>query len=104
MDNTSDEPATLASVPPSGIWRMQPDGELRFARQAFNAQAVADESEALFMRTIDAGHTTVKGWCVGRLTLRGRLIDDDYRLNARTAAWIRGFRQIFDSAAKASGA
>jgi hypothetical protein len=100
IDNISDEPATVTSVPLSGVWQMQPDGELRFSRQAFNLHAAADESEAFFMRTIEAGHTTVKGWCVGRLTVRGRLIDDDYRLSARAAAWIRGFRQIFDSAAK----
>ena len=109
IDNIGDESKTMTSVPPSGIWQMQPDSELRFSRQAFNMQAVADESEALFMRTIDAGQMTVKGWCVGRLTLRGRLISDDYRLTARTAAWIRGFRQIFDdqslvNPAKASGA
>jgi D-alanine-D-alanine ligase-like ATP-grasp enzyme len=104
IDNISDEPKTMTSVPLSGVWQMQPDGELRFSRPAFSMQAVADESEALFMRTIDAGHLTAKGWCVGRLALRGRLISDDYRLTARTARWIRGFRQIFDSAAKASGA
>ena len=100
MDNISDESKTMTSVPLSGIWQMLPSGELRFLRQAFNMQAVADESEALFMRTIETGHTTVKGWCVGRLTLRGRLIDDGYRLTPRTAAWIRGFRQIFDTASQ----
>ena len=71
IDNIRDEPETPARVPLSGIWQMQPDGEPRFSRQAFRLQAIADESEALFMRTIDAGHTTVKGSCVGRLTLRG---------------------------------
>ena len=104
IDNIRDEPAIMNKVPLSGIWQMQPDGELRFLRQAFSSEAVADESEALFMRTVDAGHMTVKGWCVGRLTLRGRLIDDDYCLTARTSAWIRGFREIFTTAAKASGA
>ncbi len=100
IDNISDEPATMTRVPLSGIWQMRQDGELRFSRQAFSVQAVADESEALFMRTIDAGQMTVQGWCVGRLTLRGRVMDDDYRLTPRSARWISGFRQIFDSAAR----
>jgi hypothetical protein len=100
IDNIRDEPETLIRVPLSGIWHMRPDGELRFSRRAFNIQAVANESEAFFMRTIDAGDATAKGSCLGRLSLRGRLINDDYRLTARSAAWIRGFRQIFDSAAK----
>ena len=104
IDNVRNESKTMTTVPPSGIWHMQPDGGLRFSRRGFRVQDVADESEALFMRTIDAGHTTVQGSCLGRLTLRGRLIGDDYCLTPRAAAWIRGFRQIFDSAAKASGA
>jgi hypothetical protein len=100
IERLSDEGEIPTRVPLSGVWRMQPDGELLFSRQAFNTQAAADESEAFFMRTIDAGQTSAKGSCVGRLTLRGRLINDDYRLTARAAAWIRGFRQIFDSMAK----
>jgi hypothetical protein len=99
MEHISDGPATMAEVPRSGVWHMQPDGEVRFARHAFQIQAAADECEAFFMRTVDAGHTAVKGSCVGRLGLRHRLMDDDYRLTARAAAWIRGFRQIFDSCA-----
>lgn len=99
IDNVRDEAETLTRVPPSGIWQMQPDGEPRFLRQAFNTRAVADESEGLFMRTIDAGQMTVQGGCAGRLTLRGRVMDDDYRLTPRSARWISGFRQIFDSAA-----
>ena len=102
IDNIDDRSETLTSVPVSGIWQMQPDGELRFSRQAFNIQAVADESEAMLMRTIDAGHMTIKGCCVGRLTMRGRLINDDYRLTARAAAWIRGFRKILASGAQAT--
>ncbi len=61
IDNILDEPETLIRVPLSGIWHMRPDGELRFSRRAFNIQAVANESEAFFMRTIDAGDATAKG-------------------------------------------
>jgi len=100
IEHIRDESETLIKVPPSGIWRIEPGGELRFSRRAFQTQATGDESEAFFMRTIDAGHRAMRGSCVGRLTLRNRLMDDHYRLTARAAAWIRGFRQIFDSSAK----
>jgi hypothetical protein len=97
IDHIRSEPATMTGVPSSGVWRMQPDGELRFSRTAFQTQAPADESEAFFMRTIDRGFTTFQGASIGRLTVRGRLMDDGYRLTARATAWIRGFRQMFDS-------
>jgi len=91
---------TLTHAVPSGVWRMQSDGELRFSRQAFQTQAASGESEAFFMRTIDAGHMAFKGSSLGRLTLRHRLMDDRYRLTARAAAWIRGFRQLLDSSSR----
>ena len=55
------------------------------------------------MRTIDPGHTTFKGSSIGRLTLRGRLMDDDYCLTPRAAQWIRGFRQTFAHTRTAAG-
>jgi len=101
LDHVRDAPEILKDVPSTGVWRMQPDGELRFSRQVFQHQAPGDESEAFFMRTMDAGHVAYKGSSLGRLTLRNRLLDDEYRLTARASAWIRGFRQRFDSSAKA---
>jgi hypothetical protein len=102
IDHIREGSETPAEVPASGVWRIEPDGDLHFVRRAFVPWAAADESEAFFMRTLDAGHPTFKGWCVGRLTARGRLIDDDYRLTARATAWIRGFRRVFDSSPKQS--
>jgi hypothetical protein len=97
IEHIRSEPATMTGVPPSGVWRLQQDGELRFSRTAFNTQAPADQSEAFFMRTIDPGFTTFQGASVGRLTVRGRLMDDRYCLTPRAAAWIQGFRHLFDS-------
>ena len=104
IEHIRHESETLVQVPLSGVWRMDPHGEQHgepeFLHPAFQTHAPVDESEAFFMRTIDAGRTASQGRCLGRLTMRNRLMDDDYRLTARAAAWIRGFRQIFDSSAK----
>jgi hypothetical protein len=97
IEHIRSEPTTMTAIPPSGVWHIEPDGELRFVCTAFHPQVPADECEAFFMRTIDAGFTTFRGTSIGRLTLRGRLMDDSYRLTARAVAWIRGFRQMFDS-------
>ena len=98
LDHVLSEPATMTGVPASGVWRIQPDGEPRFSRTAFRTHAPADESEAFFMRAIDSGDTTFPGGCLGRFTVRGRLMGERLsRLTERAKAWIRGFRRQFDS-------
>jgi hypothetical protein len=95
IEHLGDEPATLTSALPAGVWRMQPDGRLLFSRTAFDPRAVADESEAFFLRTLDPGHTAYRGSSVGRLITHGRLLTDDYQLTERARAWISGFRKLF---------
>jgi hypothetical protein len=101
IEHLGDEPATLTSALPAGVWRMQPDGRLLFSRPAFDPGAVADESEAFFLRTLDPGHTARRGSSVGRLITRGRLLTEDYQLTERARAWISGFRKLFASSATA---
>jgi hypothetical protein len=74
---------------------MLPDGQLEFGRPAFHPGAPAGDDEVLFMRTIDRGYVAGRGSSIGRLTARGRLMDDSYRLTERAQAWIRGFRGLF---------
>lgn len=100
IEHVRDEPEILTEVPASGVWRLQPDGELHFVGPGFHPEAISGSSEAFFMRTVDAGCTVFRGASLGRLTLRERVVDDDYRLTPRAAAWICGFRSLFDSSAK----
>jgi hypothetical protein len=95
IEHTADAAETLTQVPATGIWHMELDGTLQFSRPVFQPQAVASESEAFFLRTVDPGHTAQRGQSVGRLLTRGRLITDDYRLTERAKAWIRGLRVHF---------
>ncbi|MFN7919453.1 MAG: hypothetical protein U0Q16_05110 [Bryobacteraceae bacterium] len=101
IEHTGDRPEMVTDVPQSGVWRMHEDGELSFARSVFQFRA-AGGAEAFFVRTIDAGHTAHRGSSIGRLCVRGRLMDDDYRLTARAHAWIRGFRQQFRASTRAA--
>ena len=101
MEHLGDGPATLTRGLPAGVWRLQSNGSLLFSRPAFDPRAVADESEAFFLRTLDPGHTTYRGWSVGRLITHGRLISDDYQLTERAKAWIGGFRTLFATSAAA---
>jgi hypothetical protein len=98
IEHTADAEETLTRVPASGIWRMEPDGTLQFSRPALQPQAVASDTEAFFLRTVDPGHTSARGQSVGRLLTHGRLMTDDYRLTERAKAWIHGLRAHFGAA------
>jgi hypothetical protein len=95
LEHTGDEPVVVSSAPQTGLWRMQSDGTMQFARNAFQPSAIAAENEALFLRTVNPGQPQNKGWGLGRIVLRGRLLTDGYQLNGRAQAWIRGFKAHF---------
>ena len=76
-------PAVVTAAPPSGIWRLSPDGTAFFVRLGFSYQEVADESEALFLRTTDVGGVVHLGACCGRLATRGRVLSEDGQLTPR---------------------
>jgi biotin carboxylase len=95
IEHTAAAAETMAQTPASGIWRMQSDGTLRFARPAYQPHAVTGEAEAFFLRTLDLGDTAARGQSLGRLIVRGRLLTDDHRLTERAKAWISGFRALF---------
>jgi hypothetical protein len=95
LDHIGSSPAVVTAVPPSGIWRLDADGDVSFVRPAWSHRAVADESEALFVRTTDAGAVIEPGCCCGRLATRGRVLTKDGRLNPRANAWVRGLWKLF---------
>jgi hypothetical protein len=85
----------VTAAPQSGIWRLGADGAVAFVRPGWSHQAVADESEALFLRTTDIGRVVYPGVCCGRLATRGRVLTEDGHLTPRANAWVRGFRKQF---------
>jgi D-alanine-D-alanine ligase-like ATP-grasp enzyme len=95
IEHTSTTREAVARAPPTGVWRLEDDGAVRFLRRDFRPQSIADEAEGLFFRTIDAGQVPSKGTCLGRLLVRGRLMTDGYQLTPRARAWIRGLREQF---------
>ena len=98
IEHLEDAEEIVTHVPATGIWRMEPDSTVQFSRPAFQPQAVASDTEAFFLRTVDPGHVPGRGQSVGRLLTRGRLMTDDYRLTERAKAWIRGLRAHFAAA------
>jgi hypothetical protein len=95
LEQTDDAPTVVLAAPPSGLWRMRADGTVQFCRSTMSPDTVTDESEALFLRTVNPGQSQGRGASLGRVVLRGRLLTDDHRLNERAQAWIRGFKAHF---------
>jgi hypothetical protein len=95
IEHTAETDEVAADAPPSGVWRLTGDGVVSLVRRECHPRAVADETEALFLRTVDAGQTVSAGRSLGRLLTRGRLLTDDWQLTPRAAAWVRGFRRQF---------
>jgi hypothetical protein len=101
IEHTAETAVVVTRTPASGLWRLAGDGMVSPVRRAFHPAAVTDETQALFLRTVDAGQVASKGRCLGRLLTRSRLLTDDWRLNSRAKAWVRGFRQQFATPASA---
>jgi hypothetical protein len=102
IEHTAGTAEVVTAAPASGVWRLARDGTVSPARRKFHPRAVADQTEALFLRTVDAGQAVSAGSSLGRLLTRGRLLTDDGQLTPRAAAWVRGFRQRFATPASAA--
>lgn len=78
----------VTSAPESGIWRIDESGRIQYVRMDLNRQSVAEENEAFFLRITGAGDYRYEGADLGILISRGRVMDEQHRLNARAKAWI----------------
>ena len=85
----------IASAPESGIWRLRDDGSVVYDRFDYHRRAIESEREAFFLRISGAGDYRYKGADLGILITRGRLMTDEFRLNDRAKAWIKGIRARF---------
>lgn len=101
IDHTAESANVATGAPASGLWRLARNGAVSLTLREFRLRAVADETEALFLRTVDAGQVVSAGRSLGRALTRGRLLTDEWQLSPRAEAWVRGFRQHFAAAAMA---
>ena len=87
----------VVRAPRTGVWRMQPGGQLEFARPQTHRRTVESEHEAFFLRIMGQGDWRYEGADVGILLTPGRLMDDDFRLNDRARHWIRGIHAQYEA-------
>ena len=70
----------ITEAPASGIWRMDDDGAISYARRDTDWHTVADEWEAFYLRIAGAGQYRYPGADLGILVTRGRFLDDEHEL------------------------
>jgi biotin carboxylase len=92
MKHTGDSVDLVTVAPPSGVWKMAPDGTVSFAYVQTHRRRVENEDEAFWLRITGPGDWRYKGGDLGILLTPGRLMTDDFQLTDRARAWIRGMQ------------
>ncbi|MFO1154822.1 MAG: biotin carboxylase [Rhodospirillales bacterium] len=96
LKQTEDKVELITKAPPSGIWRMNQDGNVSFVRRAAQFTSVGDENEAFYLRVYDAGQYRYYGADLGILLTHGRMQTDDRQLTARAKLWNAGIKAQFE--------
>ena len=97
LKQTEDRVELITSAPPSGIWRMDDKGEIKFQRSALNITSVGDETEAFYLRVYGVGEYCYLGADLGCLLAPGRMQSDDRKLLERAKNWNAGIKAQFES-------
>jgi hypothetical protein len=95
IKHTEDNIDLLSHAPQSGIWQMNDDGSVSFARFDYHRRAVQNEKEAFFLRISGPGDYRYKGADLGILVTRGRMMTKNFRLTRRARKWISGIRSFY---------
>ncbi|QLL05318.1 biotin carboxylase [Mycobacterium vicinigordonae] len=94
---TSPDVEIFTATPRTGVWRIDDDGRVSFARTANDWATLLDGSEAFYMRVAAPGDLRTEGAQLGVLVTRGHLQTDDYQLTDRCRRWVKGMKAKFAS-------
>jgi hypothetical protein len=100
---TSPDLELLTATPRTGVWHLDDDGRISFARSGNDWDSLIDESEAFYMRVAAPGDVRCNGAELGVLVTRGHLQTNDYQLTERCRRWVEGIKAQFASTPLAPG-
>jgi biotin carboxylase len=100
---TSPDLERFTATPRTGVWHLDDDGRISFARWGNDWDSLIDESEAFYMRVAEHGDYRCQGAKLGVLVTRGHLQTDDYQLTERCRRWVAGIKAQFASTPLAPG-
>ena len=103
IKETSPDLELLTATPRTGVWHLDDQGRISFARWGNDWHSLIDESEAFYMRVAAPGDYRYKGADLGVVVTRGRLQTDDCELTERCRRWVEGIKAQFASTPLAPG-
>ncbi len=103
ISETSPDLGRFTATPGTGVWHLDNDGRISFARRGNDWDSLIDESEAFYMRIAEPGDYRCQGAELGVLVTRGHLQTSDYQLTERCRRWVQGIKAQFASTPLAPG-
>ena len=103
IKHTEDSVKYITEAPKTGIWRLDDDGAAEFVRVQTHRRTARKESDAFFLRIANEGDYFYEGADLGILVTPGRLMTEDFQLNDRAKAWIKGIRAHYKARDLESG-
>ncbi|WP_425171764.1 biotin carboxylase [Mycobacterium sp.] len=97
ISETSQDVELFTATPRTGVWRINDDARVSFARRDSDWDSLIDGSEAFYMRIAAPGDLRCEGAQLGVLVTRGHLQTDDYQLTERCRRWVEGIKAHFTS-------
>jgi hypothetical protein len=97
IKHTENNVDIVTKAPVTGIWKMSDDGSIAYSRFDYHRRAVASEREAFFLRITGPDDYRYEGADLGILVMRGRSMKDDFTLNDRARAWIKGILSHYEA-------
>ena len=92
IKHTEDTIEYVSEAPKSGIYKMFDTGHIQYDRMDTHRRAVETENEAFFLHITKEGDYLYEGADMGILVSRGRMMNDNFQLNARAKNWINAIR------------
>lgn len=95
IKHTGDSIEQVTEAPQSGIWTLSDDGACKFDRVQTHRRTAEKHTNGFFLRISRPGDYFYEGADLGILVAPGRFMSEDFELNDRARAWIRGIRERF---------
>jgi len=98
IKHTKESVSQIVEAPPSGIWELNNQNQIRYVRAQTHRRTVHTENRAFWLRIAGKGDYFYEGADLGILVSPGRFMDDDFNLTDRAKAWIKGIRSQYQVA------
>jgi biotin carboxylase len=85
----------LTEAPRTGVWRLDPRGEMVLVRSDVDWHTLTEESDGFYLRILGPGDYRYQGADLGILVTRTQLQTDERELTDRARQWIAAIRARF---------